>query len=132
MYSWEAKADDPNSFSRLKQTQVPFQPSNPIVMSDAAVITLENTTGLNAINVKEPSVERCKIPLTAVQQDAGINSDLSLKIPFLEEAKANNKVPLMKEKLSFKNMNIQPPELVQADVPYYLKAAGTGPFDNSL
>ena len=106
VYSWDAKVDDPKEFSRLKQTLVPFQPSKPIVMSDAAVITLENTTGLNAINVKEPSVERCKIPLSALQQDAGIKQDLSLEIPFLSEAKNNNKVPLMKEKLTFKNMTV--------------------------
>lgn len=124
IYSWDAKVDDPKEFSRLKQTLVPFQPSKPIVMSDAAVITLENTTGLNAINVKEPSVERCKIPLSAVQQDAGIKQDLSLEIPFLLEAKNNNKVPLMKEKPSFKNMYVQAPELVQAEVPYFLTAAG--------
>jgi hypothetical protein len=96
---------------------MPFQASKPIVLSGSAVVCLENTAGFDAINVKQSSSERSRIPLTIEQQDVGMLDNLSGEVPFLTNAKENNAVLLMKDKASFRNMSMQPPEIIQEKVP---------------
>jgi hypothetical protein len=122
--SWDAKSDNPKSFSRLDQTLVPFQKTCPIVLSGAAVVELEDTTGFNAINVKHPEHERTGIPLTINQQDVGMKKDLSASIPMVEKVKRDGKTLVMEKSTRFENMQVQPPVFREVEVPEVMKQAG--------
>jgi len=123
-YSWDAKSDNPNSFSRLQATYLPYQPVNPLTLSGSAVVLLEETTGFSAINVKQPNKVQSTIPLTADQRDLGMMTDLTAEIPFVNEAKGKGKVVLVDVNQSFKNHSVVPPVLVQGELPAYMTAAG--------
>ena len=123
-YSWDAKSDNPNSFSRLQATYLPYQHTKPLTLSGSAVVLLEETNGFNAINVKQPVKENSKIPLTSIQKDLGMSTDLSANIPFITETKEKGKVVLVSENQTFKNHHLAPPILSDSYTPEYLKAAG--------
>ena len=123
-YSWDARSDNPESFSRLQATYLPTQPIKPMTLSGAAVILLEDTHGLNSINVKQPAKEISKIPLTAEQRDIGMDNDLSGNIPFVKKTFSDGKVALVSQKQSFRNQGLAPPSLVQGEIPDYMQAAG--------
>eukprot|EP01031_Cornospumella_fuschlensis_P040841 gene40841-49813_t len=101
--SWDARSDDPTSFSRLEQTNVPFQPSAPIVLSGTAVVKLERNEGFNALNVKQPAETVAVVPLTIEQQDVRMREDYSSKIPILEHARSQNKVLLVDRPNTYEN-----------------------------
>jgi hypothetical protein len=123
-YSWDARSDNPQSFSRLQATYLPYQPVKPMTLSGAAVILLEETSGFNAINVKQPAMEVSKIPLNQDQKDLGMDNDLTGNIPFVTKTTRAGRVTLVNEKQSFKNQGLAPPQLVQGDIPDYMAAAG--------
>ncbi|KAJ1432933.1 hypothetical protein B484DRAFT_447515 [Ochromonadaceae sp. CCMP2298] len=123
-YSWDARSDNPQSFSRLQATYLPSQPVKPITLSGAAVILLEETSGFNAINVKQPAKEMSKIPLSQEQKDLGMDVDLSGNIPFVTQTRQAGRITLVNGKQCFKNQGLAPPQLVQGDIPDYLTAAG--------
>lgn len=122
--SWDARSDNPQSFSRLDQTLVPYQPSAPIVLSGTAVVQLERNEGFNAINVKQPSHEVSKVPLTVDQQAIGMTNDLSGKVPILERAVSRGKVLIMEQAPSFQNMSVQQPKVVESTIPAFVQQAG--------
>jgi hypothetical protein len=124
-YSWDAKVDDPKTFSRLQATYVTSQPVKPIVLSGAAVVLLENTNGFNSINVKQPSSELSKIPLTIPQRDTGMKVDLSGTIPILNDAKKLNAAVIMTETPGFNRHMMQAPTLQIAEPPKFMEAAGS-------
>jgi hypothetical protein len=123
-YSWDAKSDNPESFSRLQATYLPYQPIKPMTLSNNAVVLLEETHGFNAINVRQPAKELSKIPLTSEQRDIGMEKDLSGNIPFVKETTNEGKVILVGSKQTFKNQDLAPPVLVRDEVPEFMKAAG--------
>lgn len=123
-YSWDAKSDNPKSFSRLQATYLPYQPVNPLTLSGSAVVLLEETTGFSAINVKQPNKVQSTIPLTSDQRDLGMKTDLTAEIPFVNDAKGKGKVVLVDVNQSFKNHSVVPPVLVQGELPAYMTAAG--------
>lgn len=125
--SWDARSDNPESFTRLEQTLVPFQKSAPIVLSGAAVVPLEENTGFSAINVKNPEYHKSAVPLTLEQRDAQMKADLSGKIPLREEVRSSGnsrKTIVMSEPPGFSNMNLKNPSLVAIDKPEFVVAAG--------
>eukprot|EP00598_Pedospumella_elongata_P000558 CAMPEP_0184979742 /NCGR_PEP_ID=MMETSP1098-20130426/9899_1 /TAXON_ID=89044 /ORGANISM="Spumella elongata, Strain CCAP 955/1" /LENGTH=373 /DNA_ID=CAMNT_0027503075 /DNA_START=46 /DNA_END=1167 /DNA_ORIENTATION=- len=123
-YSWDAKSDNPQSFSRLQATYLPFQPTKPMTLSGPAVVLLEETDGFNSINVKQPSKVLSKVPLNATQRDLGMDSDLSGNIPFAKNTAAEGKLTLVGAQQTFKNQDLAPPNLVQGEMPEYIRAAG--------
>jgi len=123
-YSWDARSDNPNSFSRLQATEMPAQPCKPITMSGAAVIELEYNTGFDALNVKQHPRGESKIPLTVEQRDVGMRTDLSGTVPIATEARASNQVVVVDESLGFRNNQLAPPKLVQVNPPHYMEGAG--------
>lgn len=125
MYSWDAKADNPTEFSRLQATFLPQQPSKPITLSGSAVVVLEHTPGLTALNVKPPEKSKSSIPLTVEQQDVGMTSDLRARVPSYEEAKQQGRALLMVEQPVFKNGNLQAPKFSQKEVPSFIREAGS-------
>jgi hypothetical protein len=123
-YSWDARSDNPQSFSRLQATYLPNQPVKPMTLSGAAVVLLEETNGFNAINVKQPARELSKIPLTSDQRDIGMDNDLSGNIPFVSQTASAGRVTLVGEQQTFKNHGLAPAMLIQGDIPSYMKEAG--------
>lgn len=122
--SWEARSDNPQSFSRLDQTLVPYQPSAPIVLSGTAVVQLERNEGFNAINVKQPSRQVSRVPLTMEQQDVQMCGDLSAQVPQLTQARADGQRLVVGQPTRFENMSLQAPRLVQTAVPDFIQQAG--------
>mmetsp|Transcript_7849 Transcript_7849/g.13001 ORF Transcript_7849/g.13001 Transcript_7849/m.13001 type:complete len:375 (+) Transcript_7849:131-1255(+) len=123
-YSWDARSDNPKSFSRLQATYLPYQAVKPMTLSGPAVVLLEDTNGFNAINVKQPDKEISKIPLTTEQRDIGMNENLSGDIPFVADTISHGKVSLVKAPQTFKNQGLAPPVLTSDDVPEFLSQAG--------
>lgn len=124
-YSWDAKSDNPQSFSRLQAEYLPHQFSKPLTLSGPAVVLLEkNTHGFNAINVKAPQPHSAAIPLTVDQQDVNMPPDLSGKIPVLEQSKQVGGVVIASEGRTFKNQNLSAPKLEAAQQPAFMVAAG--------
>ena len=123
-YSWDARSDNPQSFSRLQATEMPFQPANPVTMSGHAVIQLETIPGFDAINVQRDRKETSKVPLTWQQRDLAMKNDLTGSIPFVKDAVDSNKVVLVEERTTFKNSKMIEPSLSAQPVPDFMIAAG--------
>lgn len=122
--SWDARSDNPESFSRLNQTLVPYQPTVPIVLSGTSVIKLEDNVGCDTLNVKQNKPSSTYIPLSIEQQDVQMNPDLSATISIKNEAKLNSKVVVVDRRDGFENMNIKAPQLKDIDLPEYVVKAG--------
>ena len=123
-HSWDGKQTNPGTFSKLQVTYMPAQPINPIVLSGSAVIPLEDTVGLQVLNVFQPARELCPIPLNQEQRDVFMAPNLKGVVPMLAEAAEGNKVIVMKEPLGYKNMDVRPASFKQIDVPKCLIEAG--------
>ena len=123
-YSWDAKSDNPQSFSRLQGTYLPYQYSKPLTLSGPAVVLLEHTPGLSSINVKPPPREAGHVPLTVEQRDAGMRQDMSATVPFAEEIKGEGKTVIVHENQSFRNQDIAAPKLAGVPVPDFMREAG--------
>jgi hypothetical protein len=131
--SWDARSDNPQSFSRLEQTLVPFQKSKPIVLSGSAVVMLEETSGCNTLNLPHPAYERAELPLTTEQRDIGMAPDLSGNVAILESYHRNNIDPsgsgkrkttiIVDKPATFMNGHMNPPVLKEIPLPkHYLEA----------
>jgi hypothetical protein len=123
-YSWDGKSDNPQSFSRLQATYLPYQPVKPMTLSGPAVVLLEETSGFSAINVKQPVKAVGHVPLTAAQRDIGMDADLSGNVPFAKQASLNGKMTLVGAQQTFKNQGLAAPNLVEGEIPEYMRAAG--------
>jgi hypothetical protein len=123
-HSWEARHENPKTFSKLEATYVTVQPTNPIVLSGTSVVPLDHKITMDVLNVKQPGRELAKIPLTQEQRDVFMESTLKGVVPMLSEAANNNKVIVMKEPLGYKNMDVRPASFKQIDVPKALLEAG--------
>jgi len=122
-YSWDAKADNPQSFSRLQATDMPVQTTKPITLSGKQVILLEKS-GNPEIFSSSDIPKDSRIPLTQVQRDLGMNLDLSGKIPFVEEAYKAGKEVVLVAPQGFKNNIATPAVFTIIDKPASLRAAG--------
>jgi hypothetical protein len=123
-YSWEAKFDNPKEFTKLEVTTMPFQPSQPIVLSQGAVVTLETNLGMAVFNGTKISKSRSKIPLTQDQKDVGMKDDLSGNVPMCSQATENKKTIILSEPIGFKNMNLHSASFKEMEVPKVLLDAG--------
>ena len=123
-YSWDARSDNPEHFSRLESKLMPLQTVRPIVLSHNAVVPLEESTGMEVLNVKQPSSTLSYIPLTQEQRDVGMTKDLTGTIPMCVEAVSKGKHVVLKEPLGFKNMDMRPAEFKSFEMPSCLIEAG--------
>ena len=123
-YSWDARSDNPEHFSRLESKLMPLQTVRPIVLSGNAVVPLEESTGMEVLNVKQPSSTLSYIPLTQEQKDVGMTKDLSGTIPMCSDAAAKGKYVVLEEPLGFKNMDMRSAQFKSLDMPACLIEAG--------
>jgi hypothetical protein len=123
-HSWEARHENPKTFSKLEANYVTVQPTRPIVLSGSAVVPLDSKKGMDVLNIKQPPRELCPIPLTQEQRDVFMEPNLKAKVPMLAEAASTNKVIVMSEPLGYKNMDVRPASFKQIDVPQALIDAG--------
>ena len=103
---------------------MPFQGCKPICLSGPAVVPLENTDGFNAINVKQPSKELSKVPLTMEQQDIKMRHDMSGVVPYVQEVHKNKKIVLMDRNTTFNNNVVDPAKFTDGNIPEYMVQAG--------
>ena len=124
-YSWDAKADDPRSFSKMDATDVIVQPSRPITMSHTQVIPLEPLSGqfLNHTPAHELKGLH-KIPLAPEQKDLNMSQDLHGHIPIADEAKEKGHLVSVKTRPAFRNNHIQAPTFQTESKPDFMVAAG--------
>ncbi len=124
--SWDARTDNPQSFSKLDHTVVPLQQTTPIVLSGSAVLQLERNEGFNGLNVIHPShaTSHSKVPLTIQQKDLQMNDDLTGSIPQLDHARRANMVLLVERPSTYENMSMQGPLIKEATIPDFVEEAG--------
>lgn len=124
--SWDARSDNPQEFSRLDQTLVPFQKSRPIVLSGNCVVQLEENTGYDTLNIKMPNFKSTShIPLTVQQKDTGMTNDLTGQIPILDHTvSSSNQILVMDKRPGFENNNLSAPTLKAVAPPEYFHQAG--------
>lgn len=123
LYSWEGRADNHTSFSRLEATDMPVQHTKPVTMAGKQVILLEkygNPEIFCGTNVKAA----VPIPLTQKQKDLGMLPDLSGTVPIFDQARMEGKEVIIVEPQGFRNMKSSAAEFIIADIPKALKAAG--------
>jgi hypothetical protein len=124
-YSWDAKSDDPNSFSKLNADQLPTQPTRPCTLSGARVIELETSGGIDVLNGTQRSHALTGLPLTTHQTDIGmVGTDLTGTIPLASNATQNGQKLYMKNNYTFKNYSIQPPQFTAEEIPEFYREAG--------
>eukprot|EP01036_Dinobryon_divergens_P045723 gene45723-61119_t len=118
--SWDARSDNPNSFSRLEHAvEVSVQTTRPITLSGAAVISLENPEGMSIYNVKRNDKHGANIPLTLEQRELGMIQDkLSAEIPQRNQL-AENQVLIMDKGPTFRNMVLHGPTFKVETIPDY-------------
>ena len=124
-YSWDAREDDPRSFSKLDATSVIVQPSRPITLSHTQVIPLEPISG-QFLNVDPHHKLKGlhKIPLAPEQKDLDMNQDLHGHIPVVHEAKVKGHIVSVKTRPVFRNNHLQAPTFQTESKPDYMIAAG--------
>jgi len=122
-YSWDARSDNPVSFSRLHATDMPVQPTRPITLSSKQVLSLDPTSG-QFINPKVEPKQVSFIPLTADQKVLDMKTDLSGSVPILKEAAQTQKRVLVEERSAFKNNHMKAPTFRTEEVPAFMLAAG--------
>mmetsp|Transcript_15896 Transcript_15896/g.23944 ORF Transcript_15896/g.23944 Transcript_15896/m.23944 type:complete len:373 (-) Transcript_15896:102-1220(-) len=124
-YSWDAKSDNPVSFSKLNADQLPTQPCRPCTLSGNRVIELETPGGMAVLNVTERPMPRSQLPLSAHQVDAGMTgNDLSGTIPMVSQASAEGKTIVMKKNYAYSNYDVHPPQFVAEEIPQFYMEAG--------
>ena len=94
--SWDGKVEDPESFSRLKNTTMAHQQSNPVaLLAGGAVLNLDSSVSFEPLNVRHKPNRGSTIPLTLEQNDLGMESCLRGSVPVRDiEARQNNGVVL--------------------------------------
>lgn len=124
-YSWDAKTDNPDPFSKMEATDVPVQFARPVTLSGQQVIPLEPQSG-QFLNV-DP-MHKLKglnaIPLTHDQMDVNMNDDLHGGIPMHQEAHASGKFVTIKERSVFAQSQNQAPKFQTEHKPEFMERAG--------
>ena len=122
--SWEGQSVDPAPFSKLQETGLPVQPSNPCTLCGKAVTQLERFFPGMPLATVDTS-KKVDIPLTFNQQDVNmIGSDLSGNVPEVQKAREENKYLVMKADSGFKNMQNRGPEFEIKEKPSFYEKAG--------
>lgn len=120
--SWEGQSVNPDAFSRLQETGLPVQPSNPCTLAGSRVIPLEKFPIGLTIGTVDHSREKPTIPLTAEQRDVLMaENNLSASVPFGRDP---SKHVLMVSECGFSNMQNKPPVLVETPLPSFYTQAG--------
>ncbi len=123
-YSWDARSDNPVSFSRMQATDVPVQPAKPICLSGAQIVPLEPQSG-QFLNPTIPPTQRAQIPLNTTQCDVGMQPDLSGNIPLKNQALTEGKTVCIQKRETFANMGMRGPEFALETRPEYMDRAGS-------
>lgn len=124
-YSWDALSDNPESFSRLGEQAIPVQTGRPCTLVGKRVIELEESGGMQMLNVIEQPRSRNPLPLSALQKDAGMaGHDINGDIPFHREAVKDGKMVLMDKNYGFNNYSVCPPKFSTEEMPDYYQQAG--------
>ena len=122
-YSWDARSDNPVSFSRMEATDVPVQPAKPICLSGSQIVILEPQSG-QFLNPVVPPTQRAHVPLTANQIDVGMASDLTCKIPIADQAMSEGKTVCIESREVYANMGMKAPRFRLESRPEYMDRAG--------
>ena len=125
-YSWDAKSDNPESFSRLGEKAIPVQTGRPCTLVGKRVVELEEAPGMQMLNVIEQPMSKNPLPLSSLQKDSGMTGDdISGDIPFLKESQKEGKKVLMDKNYSFNNYAVCPPKFTAEEIPDFYKQAGS-------
>lgn len=123
-YSWDALSDDPRSFSKLNADQLPTQPTRPCTLSGNRVIELDHLGGIEVLNGTHQT-QPSRLPLSSHQADVGmVETDLSGKIPLVQDAQQNGQKVYMKNNYSFQNYSVQAPSFTAEVIPEFYREAG--------
>ena len=122
-YSWDARSDNPVSFSRMEATDVPVQPAKPICLSGSQIVQLEPQRG-QFLNQSIPPTQRAQIPLNATQNDVGMVTDLSGTIPISTQARDEGKTVCIQKREVYANMEMRGPTFALEERPEYMNRAG--------
>ena len=122
--SWDARSDNPQSFSRLEAINLPVQPTKPVTLLGSAIVELEPKTGLDVLNCFQEKKTLSTIPLTREQIDVGMKPDLKGQVPMMQQAKNENAIILLESLPTFQNMNMSGPQFKKVEVPQYMIEAG--------
>jgi len=122
-YSWDARSDNPAAFTRMEATDCPVQPARPICLSGTQIVPLEPQSG-QFLNPDIPATKRSTIPLNTIQQDIGMEVDLSGSIPMASNARTEGKYVCIDSREGFANMNMAPPTFKIEERPDYMDRAG--------
>lgn len=123
-FSWDGRSDNPKQFTKLDSTALPIQHTRPVTLSGSAIISLDQNTGFEVLNVYQPAKVSNDLPLTYMQKEIGMASNLTSHIPFVKDAIDSKKVVVMDENALFRNNNIHPPKFSQSEAPKFLIDAG--------
>ena len=123
--SWDGKVEDPESFSRLKNTTMAHQQSNPVaLLAGGAVLNLDSSVSFEPLNVRHKPNRGSTIPLTLEQNDLGMESCLRGSVPVRDiEARQNNGVVLA-DMERFHNLDLTKPAYKAVVVPTFMVEAG--------
>lgn len=123
-YSWDAKSDNPDAFSKLGEgAAVPVQPSRPMALLGTRVIGLEKQPG-QFLNADQPARQLTHLPLTVEQRDMDMDTDLRGRVPIVGEAHDRNALVTIEQRPIFKNYQLQPPVFQVEQQPAFMTAAG--------
>jgi len=122
--SWDARSDNPQSFSRLEAVNLPVQYTKPVTLLGSAVVELEPRTGLDVLNCHQEHKTLSTLPLTREQLDVGMKPDLKGHVPMVQKAKEENGIILLESLPTFKNMDMAGPQFRKVDIPQYMIEAG--------
>lgn len=113
-------------FSKLQETGLPVQPSNPCTLNGKTVVLLDRfNTGVTVGIVDRKPDAGPAFPLTVEQRDAGVDeSNLKGQSALLRDSMSRGTVLLMKEEAGFYNMNNKPPKIEESEVPSFYTKAG--------
>jgi hypothetical protein len=124
-YSWDARTDDPQAFSKMQSSDVPVQFAKPITMSGQQVIALEPLSG-QFLNVDAPSKLKGlnAIPLTHDQQDIDMSTNLMGSVPICDQARSEGKFVTIAERPVFSKSQNQAPKFQVEAKPEFMDRCG--------
>ena len=123
--SWDGKMADPKRFSRLQNTTIVSQKSNPVaLLAGGAVHSLDDSISFQPLNVKHKPNRPMTIPLTLEQADLGMEDSLAGFIP-LNDTDTRDKSKIVVAKIgTFRNLDLTKPTYAVVDVPSFILEAG--------
>ena len=123
--SWDGKMADPKRFSRLQNTTIVSQKSNPVALfAGGAVHSLDDSISFQPLNVQHKPNRPMTIPLTLEQADLGMEDSLTGFVPLSDtDMRDNNKIVLAQIG-TFRNLDLTKPTYAIVDVPSFISEAG--------